>query len=249
MKNKLIIFIFLIVNGTLYGQVHKGCCWTPDSIISGSLRDSVKKSIKRFEKQIRKFESEDSINMPGEGQILFVGSSSIRGWLSVSTDMSPLPVIRRGFGGSTLPEVIHFAPRIIYKYKPKAIVLYAGENDMTLDYSIPEDALNSFKEIDSLRKIYLPETHLFYLSIKPCPTSWYYWPKIKIANKLIQDYISSQPEYLSYIDVSIVLMDKNEQLIPEYFMKDGIHLTKNAYSKWAEIIKPILISYWAEKNK
>lgn len=248
MKRSIFIFLVLATALTAGAQVHKGCCWTPDSVVAGSLRDSVKKTIKRFEKQIRKFEVQDSISRPEEGKILFVGSSSIRGWYDLVKDMAPLPVTQRGFGGSTLPEVIHFAPRIIYPYKPKAIVLYCGENDMTLDYSLPEDVLHSFTEIDSLRKIHLPETHLYFISIKPCPTSWYYWPKIQIANKLVKAYIDASPAYLHYIDITPTLLDGNGALIPEDFLKDGIHLSKSAYIKWTAIIKPVLNDFWSDNQ-
>lgn len=158
--------------------------------------------------------------------------------------MQGLPVIRRGFGGSTLPEVIYYAPRIIYKYKPKMIVLYCGENDMTLDYSRPEDVLQSFRELDSLRKVYLPGTHLVFLSIKPCPRSWFYWPKIQIANRQVQDYIRNSGPELHYLDIGHTLLDEKGELVSTLFLKDGIHLHADAYKRWTAVIRPQVEEWW-----
>ena len=242
MHKFLLAFSGLALTFALNAQ--RACCWTPDSAVQVStLRDSVNRVITRFEKQILKFETEDSASLPAQGQILFVGSSSIRGWKTLREDMAPLPVIRRGFGGSTLPEIIHYAPRIIYKYRPRAIVLYGGENDMTLDYSRPEDVLISFRELDSLRNIYLPGSDLFYVSMKPSPRSWFYWPKIRMANELVEIYITEHPGSLHYIDITGTLLNEKE-LRPELFMKDGIHINSVAYSRWTAVIGPVLEVFW-----
>ena len=40
--------------------------------------------------------------------LLFVGSSSIRFWGELAKDMTPVPVINRGFGGSKIGDVVHY---------------------------------------------------------------------------------------------------------------------------------------------
>ena len=98
----------------------------------------------RFEQSIQGFEQSDEQDMPPKGAILFTGSSSIRMWESLEKDFAPLPVINRGFGGSTLPEVTHYADRIIYKYEPQLMVLYCGENDIS-EGDPPIKVFQSFK--------------------------------------------------------------------------------------------------------
>src|SRR3974377_2369893 len=75
---------------------------------------------------IRRFETEDKVNPPTPGGIVFTGSSSFTFWLTMEQDMAPLPVINRGFGGALIDDVIRYIDRIVVPYKPKAVVLFAG---------------------------------------------------------------------------------------------------------------------------
>jgi hypothetical protein len=67
---------------------------------------------------------------PPAGGVVFVGSSSIRLWSTLAEDFPGVPIINRGFGGSELPDSVHFADRIVMPYRPRAVVLYAGQNDL-----------------------------------------------------------------------------------------------------------------------
>src|SRR5688572_5486143 len=72
----------------------------------------------KWEKDIAAFEAMDRTNPPPKGAVLFVGSSSIRFWTNIARDFPNLKVISRGFGGSHLSDVTHFADRIIIPYQP-----------------------------------------------------------------------------------------------------------------------------------
>ncbi|MEP6906141.1 MAG: hypothetical protein ABI875_08645, partial [Gemmatimonadales bacterium] len=89
----------------------------------------------RFEADIARFEAEDRASPPAPGGVLFVGSSSIRLWPSLSADFPGVPVMNRGFGGSTMSEVLHFTGRIVIPYRPRLTVLYAGDNDIEMGRS------------------------------------------------------------------------------------------------------------------
>src|SRR5262245_58821598 len=78
---------------------------------------------------VGRFDELDRAGVPANA-IVFTGSSSIRYWATLARDMSPLPVLNRGFGGSQLHDVTYYAERAVLRYQPKTIVLYAGENDM-----------------------------------------------------------------------------------------------------------------------
>jgi hypothetical protein len=84
-----------------------------------------------WERSIRIFEKEDRKKGVRKDPIIFTGSSSIAYWKSLTEDMAPLTVLNRGFGGSQISDVTHYIDRIIVPYRPKGIVFYAGENDIT----------------------------------------------------------------------------------------------------------------------
>ena len=72
----------------------------------------------------------DRLQAPPAGAVLFVGSSSIRLWHTLAADLPEVATINRGFGGSQLADNVYFARELIAPYRPAAIVLYAGGNDL-----------------------------------------------------------------------------------------------------------------------
>src|SRR5687767_185738 len=124
------------------------CCWAAMVIAllaacpSNAVRaaDAPSPAESPFEKEIRAFEAADAKHGPTSGGVLFVGSSSIRLWTTLAKDFPELPVINRGFGGSQIADSIRYAPRIVLPYKPKTIILYAGDNDLA-DGKSPEQVL------------------------------------------------------------------------------------------------------------
>jgi hypothetical protein len=83
-----------------------------------------------WEPAITAFETQDRRQPPKPGQVVFAGSSSIRFWHTLAADMAPIPVLNRGFGGAHLRDVLRYADRIVTPYRPQAVVVYAGENDL-----------------------------------------------------------------------------------------------------------------------
>jgi hypothetical protein len=83
--------------------------------------------------------------LEARGGIVFSGSSSIRKWESLQTDMAPLPVVNRGFGGAIIKQVTHYTGKMIVPLYPKLVVFYCGENDIANDKYPAEMPLNDFK--------------------------------------------------------------------------------------------------------
>lgn len=123
-----------------------------------------------WESSVRQFEEADRLHPPGPGVIVFTGSSSIRLWDTLADDMKPLNVVNRGFGGSQIADVNHFANRIVIPYRPRAVVLYAGENDLSAPWSkSPETVFADFRKFVQIVHSQLPETWIYYVSMKPSP--------------------------------------------------------------------------------
>jgi hypothetical protein len=83
-----------------------------------------------FADEIAAFAEQDRRAPPPDAPIVFVGSSSIRLWHTLASDMAPLPVLNRGFGGSQLTHLIHYVEQTVVRYLPRAVVVYAGDNDL-----------------------------------------------------------------------------------------------------------------------
>ena len=94
-----------------------------------------------FADEIQKFRNDDKVSPPVAGSILFVGSSSFRKWTDVQQYFPGYPIINRGFGGSTFPDLIYYAGDIIIPYHPKQVVIYCGDNDLASSDAITADSV------------------------------------------------------------------------------------------------------------
>src|ERR1051326_5577078 len=93
----------------------------------------------RWEKEVAAFENWDRKNSPARDAVLFVGSSSIVNW-ATAAGFPECGVINRGFGGSYLADSTFYFERIIAPYRPRVIVLYAGDNDIAAGLSAEQVA-------------------------------------------------------------------------------------------------------------
>lgn len=194
-----------------------------------------------FADEIRAFKIEDSLHKPPQHAILFVGSSSFRKWTDVQSYFPGYTIINRGFGGSSLPDVIRYANDIIFPYNPKEIVIYCGENDFAGDETIDaETVFDRFKTLYGLIRKKLPTIPVIYISIKPSPSRRQYWTKMIAANKMIKDYISTQ-SHTSFVDVFNLMLNDYNQPKPEIFLSDSLHMNANGYKIWQKAIQPYLI--------
>ena len=196
--------------------------------------------------QISAYEKADRVNPPKPGVIVFTGSSSIRFWDTLANDMKPLDVINRGFGGSQIAHVNYYARRIVIPYRPRAVVLYAGDNDLSWPWSkSPETVLGDFKRFVEIIHGELPQTWIYYVSIKPSPLRWSNWETLHNTNQMIEAFTRTQ-ERVQFIDVSAAMLDDQAKPRRELFRWDGLHLNPQGYALWTSIIRPVLLKRVAE---
>ena len=193
---------------------------------------------KQWEKDIRAFEGADRTNPPPQNAILFIGSSSIRRWTTLADDFQRYTVVNRGFGGSHLSDSVAFVDRIVIPYKPKVVVIYAGDNDIAFGKS-PEEVFGDFKKFVKKVRAGLPETKVEFISIKPSPAREKYLEKIKRTNRMVKEFASKQKR-VGYIDVFTPMLNGEGRPRPGLFVKDGLHPNYECYELWASIIKKSL---------
>jgi lysophospholipase L1-like esterase len=194
----------------------------------------------RFEKDIQRFEAADKKNPPPEGAIVCIGSSSMRLWqATIKEDLAPLTIIPRGFGGSTMNDALNFADRIVLPYKPRAIVLYEGDNDISQGIAI-ETLTNTFRAFVTKVHAASPDCRIYFLSIKPSISRWNIWPEMKKANSLINAECAKDKR-LTFVDVASSMLDAEGKPLKHLFKSDNLHMTKDGYVIWRDVLKPILL--------
>ena len=199
----------------------------------------------RWESDIQAFEAYDNQVPPAEGSVLFIGSSSIMNWKTLSDDMNPVPVINRGFGGSTMSDLNYYRDRIIKNHKPKIVVVYEGDNDIAAGVSIEALIAEYENFID-----YMEEEHstveICFISIKPSPKRIDYWPSMKTANFQLKKLIDIDSDRLCYLNIANAMLDEYGEPNKKLFLSDELHLNRQGYVIWSDVIRPKILSIYAD---
>lgn len=197
-------------------------------------------SPERFEKAIKNFEKADKKKAPPKGAILCIGSSSMGGWHKhIAEDLAPLTVIKRGFGGSNMNDVLHFTDRVVIPYKPRAILLYEGDNDIAQGVS-PQQILQTFGAfVLKLRKA-LPKVRIYVMSIKPSPSRWRMWGRMRQANVLLAR-VCNRYSFLTYIDIATPMFNSRGKPKESIFLSDKLHMNWEGYLLWKKAVRKMLL--------
>jgi lysophospholipase L1-like esterase len=194
----------------------------------------------RFEAEILAFEAADRANPPAPGGVVFVGSSSIKNWTDVAADFPSVKVLNRGFGGSTLADVVHYMDRIVLPYLPRLVVLYAGDNDMVMGVT-PERVLRDYRAFATRLRAAVPAARLVFVSIKPSPSRRVYIERMRETNRRIRAHIGRDTLQV-YVDVFTAMLGRQGQPRPELFEADSLHMTRAGYLLWRARLGPIVQS-------
>jgi lysophospholipase L1-like esterase len=194
-------------------------------------------SSSRWEKEIAAFEMSDRTNPPPARCIVFVGSSSIRLWKSLTTDFPSLPVLNRGFGGSQLADSVNFADRIITPYHPREVVIYAGGNDIDAGKD-PDLVFGDFVALVAKIHAGSPKARICYIASAPNPKRWEQVEKVKRLNELARAYCRHHG--LTFIDVFPLMLGPDGKPKPDIFVADGLHMNGKGYALWRGAVLPYL---------
>lgn len=193
----------------------------------------------RWQSSLAAFAKADQAQYPASGGVVFVGSSSIRLWPHLEDDFRQQPaVLNRGFGGSTLADCHALVRELVIQYKPRQVVLYAGDNDLAEGHS-PAEVLASFASFVQSVRAGLPGARITYISIKPSPLRLSLLPRIRETNALIANYMQTLAE-VSYIDIFSPMLNAEGLPRPELFQNDRLHLNQAGYQLWQSVIAPYL---------
>ena len=192
-----------------------------------------------FEKEILAFETQDRATPPPPDVILFTGSSSIRFWTDLPTYFPGKMVLNRGFGGSQMSDVRYFADRVIVRYHPKQIVLYAGENDIATGKQTARQTYDRFVDLFRYVRKKLPRATFTFIAIKPSPSRRAFWPANDDVNQRISRFLARKSN-AQFVDIRPTMLGPNGQPISDLFRSDSLHMNEKGYQRWAPVLRPYL---------
>lgn len=174
-----------------------------------------------------------------EGEVVFVGSSTITFWSSLPRDMAPLPAVNRGFGGSMIAHTTHYLARLLPK-RPAAVVLSAGSNDLAWGKSV-DRVVRDLEALATALHVLHPGVPLYFLSINRAPSRRFYWRRFDEVNRRAQVLAERDP-LVRYVDASSAIYDERGIARSGIFGLDRLHMTDAGYAAWTSVIKPRLLA-------
>lgn len=216
---KFLVVLFIFLCGNLLAQNNKPAFWN----------------------DIQQFRKMDSVQAPPSNAILFVGSSSFTRWKDVQDYFPGYTIINRGFGGSTLADVLRYEEDVIFKYNPKQIVIYCGENDIASSDTITANTVfNRFANLFSEIRAVNPNVPVVFISLKPSPSRWHLRDKAIATNDMIEKYLKKQKN-AEFISVWKPMLGSGGKPMQELFVEDNLHMNAKGYAIWQKLIQPALI--------
>jgi lysophospholipase L1-like esterase len=190
----------------------------------------------RWEQDIAAFEAADRVAPPAKGEVVFVGSSTIRIW-DLAASFPDVKAINRGFGGSEMADSTRYVDRIVVPYAPRVVVVYAGDNDIM--GTTTEQIANAFEQYFRAVHAKLPATRIVYIGIKPSPLRWAQVDRMRSANVVIEQFCQ-RDDRLAFVDVDHAMLGWDEKPRPELYQADGLHLTPAGYHILNTLVRPFL---------
>mgnify|MGYP001032475142 CR=1 FL=1 len=191
---------------------------------------------------IQAMEAQYPIN---EGDVICYGPSNITYWYSLDQDMLPYHAQNHGMGGCIDDDLIHYAPRILYPYKPSAVIFQTGSNDIA--GGIPLETI-----LNNKRKMYaeflknMPQAKLIVCSGLPLPGRPQFWDATVKTNTLLKE-MCEQTDRMYFLDATDdMLTDHGPECFktsdgryfnPGYYRIDKIHLNKKGHDVWTRLMK------------
>lgn len=194
----------------------------------------------RWEEAMKAFDEQDRMHAPPEGAIVLTGSSSIARWNDqAAAALAPLTVIPRGFGGSVMNDALYYLDRVALRYKPRAILIYEGDNDTA--FNIPKATI-----LDQLGQIVdrihreLPETRIYVMSVKPSILRWEIFDTAQSVNAGYRELAASDP-LVYYIDAVNPFLKADGKVMDDIFVGDNLHFNDMGNLIWGSVIRAALM--------
>jgi len=191
----------------------------------------------RWEKFVAAYEAADQASPPPKGEIVFVGSSTMRRW-DVASYFPDLKIINRGIDGTELSDAVKYVDRLVLRHEPRLVVLYAGDNDVSVG-KVSEQVSVDFERFVRAVHSRLPQTRILYIGIKPSLLRWIQIDRMRLANQVIRA-ICERDDRLAFVDFDGLMLGWDEKPRKELFVEDGLHLSPQGYQLWTTWLRPYL---------
>ena len=158
--------------------------------------------------------------------------------MAFAEDLSGYTVVNRGVDSFQSPDLLHYADRLVLRYRPRMIVLHVGGNDVH-NGRTPDQVLADFKAFVAKVRAVQPVIPIAFTSITPSPGRWAEADVRRSANRLVKDYVATQKN-LQFIDLWDAMLGPDGQPREDIWVEDRIHPNHAGYEIRVRIMRPLL---------
>jgi len=199
----------------------------------------------KFAGEVEKFAT---LPNPEPGGILLVGSSIFKRWTNAVSDLAPLPVTNRAFGGSQTSHQLTFFDQVVPPCRPGLIVWYCGSNDIK-GKKEPSSVLQRTEEWLSKVTQADQATRVLLVSVIRSPQKRRdgQLEAVDAVNRGYEEF-SKKKNGVFYVDVNPALQTSEGESKPELYVEDGLHFNVKGYHQMTTLLKPAIEKYWKKKE-
>lgn len=178
-----------------------------------------------------------------QNAIVFVGDSITEGWKTLEHDFAGLgvPVVNRGIGGDTTPNLVYRLEEDVLSLHPRALVILIGTNDLG-EHTAPAQIADNLRVLHEKIRAAAPEIPIAWCLVMPRRENDTYPDRIRDLNARIKELVKTDPK-ITLCDTFTPLAQADGSSKPEDFVPDRLHLNPTGYAVWREAVAPIVTGW------
>ena len=162
-----------------------------------------------------------------ENLVLFYGSSSFTLWGDMQRYFPGVTLANHGFGGSTLEDCVEYFDTLVTAFSPRAIVLYAGDNDLA-NGATPEAVLQHLERFIERKRRMIGGIPLAFVSVKVSPARFHIMHRIGYTNLIIERRLYGQTD-VRFVDITRRMTGRGLHDFLRYYSTDTLHMNREGY--------------------
>jgi lysophospholipase L1-like esterase len=161
----------------------------------------------------------------------------VRLWKTITEDLSPYPVIQRGYGGARYSDLAYYAERIVSPHEFRAVVIFVA-NDVSGSErdKPPAETAKFFRQVLEVIRRHNAEAPVFLVGITPTAKRWEVWDQTQATNAALRQVIEAD-SHGHYIDTAAHYLNDEGQPRIELFVEDRLHQNRDGYRLWGRLIR------------
>ena len=213
--------------------------------VGSRAEEPVTAATSKFRDEVGKF-AEQPLLAPGG--VLLVGSSIFKRWTNAVTDLAPLPVVNRAFGGSQTSHQLMFFDQVVPPCRPDLVVWYCGSNDVKGGQDAGSVLARTREWIAKVQAT-LPGAGILLVAVMNSPQKRRdgQGDAVLEVNRGLAGLVDPKAR-ISFVEVNPVFETPEGKAREDLYLEDGLHLNAEGYRELTRVLRPAIQQHWKPKG-